>query len=136
MRGVVLTFLVAAGACGPTGPAWTGLQAAGEAGKPAKLPAGVFRHWVHSYEEDAGGVQVYRPAGYKFPPSRGRAGFEIKRDGSFVDYPIAPADGNEKVPGTWRLDESGRVVVTFRDRRREPRVFRVVECDGKVLKIK
>ena len=26
--------------------------------------------WLHSFEEDAGGVQVFRPATFDFPPSR------------------------------------------------------------------
>ena len=60
----------------------------------------------------------------------------IKRDGNFIDYPIAPTDGNEKVPGTWKLDEVGNVVVTFQDPGRKSLIFQVVSCDGKVLKIK
>ncbi len=31
-------------------------------------------HWIHSHEEDAHGVTVYRRKGYSFPPSRGRRG--------------------------------------------------------------
>ena len=136
MRRIVLAILFAVGIHGQTWPVWTGLLAAGEDGKSAKLPAEVFKHWKHSREEDAGGVRVFRPAGYKFPLSRGRAGFDIKKNGDFVDYPIAATDGNEKVPGTWKLDEAGKVVVTFQDPGRPPLVIQIVECDGNVLKLK
>src|ERR1041384_5695638 len=39
------------------------------------------QHWVHSHEEDTDTEMVLRPAGYKFPPSRGRSSFELKPDG-------------------------------------------------------
>src|SRR5450432_3246848 len=31
------------------------------------IPAGLFKRWGHSFEEDKADVQVYRPAGYNFP---------------------------------------------------------------------
>ena len=35
-------------------------------------PEQVAGRWVHSHEEDSGDELVFRPAGYAFPPSRGR----------------------------------------------------------------
>src|SRR5690242_20720621 len=84
------------------------------ADKPAPLPTAIIGSWRHSHEEDADGVKVYRTSDYRFPPARGRAGFEIKKGGAFIDHPIAPADGNESVKGTWKL-EGGKVTVTFAD---------------------
>jgi hypothetical protein len=106
------------------------------ADKPPRLPAAVIGHWVHSHEEDGEGVKVYRLSGYHFPPARGRAGFEIKKGGVFIDHPIAPADGNESVEGTWKLGRDGKLTVTFADKERKALTFKVVSCDGKVLKIK
>lgn len=47
----------------------------------AALPVGV---WVHSFEEDADGIEVYRPSGaFPFPPARrGRATLVFNADGS------------------------------------------------------
>ncbi len=67
----------------------------------ASLPDGVFRHWVHSHEEDRGDLQVYRPAEYPFPPARGRRGFELKPDGEVVVYGPGPTDKPEAVTQSW-----------------------------------
>jgi hypothetical protein len=102
-----------------------------------KLPPEVFKSWVHSFEEDKAPVQAYRPEGFKFPPARGRAGFEIKKDGTFIDHPIAPADGNETVPGQWEMVGEGKIKVTFpRKPDRKPFTLEIVSCDGTVLRVK
>src|SRR5262245_50526487 len=72
MKRVFPTVLLAAAAWGQAGLICPGVRAADEAGKQAALPEEVFGRWVHSREEDAGGVRVFRPADYQFPPSRGR----------------------------------------------------------------
>ena len=63
--------------------------------KPASelLPRALFRHWVHSREEDSGDIEVYRPDGFAFPPAFGRDGFEMRVDGEFIQDDIGPADG-------------------------------------------
>ncbi len=39
-------------------------------------------HWRHSHEEDeANDIAVFRPVDFPFPPSRGRAEFELLPDG-------------------------------------------------------
>jgi hypothetical protein len=127
MTGAFLAVLLAAG-----GPA---LSAAED--EKGKLPPEAFKSWIHSHEEDKGGVQVYRPQDFKFPPSRGRAGFEIKKDGEFVDHPIAAADGNETVPGKWEPAGEGKIKVTFPKKAdRKPFLLEVVSCDGTVLRVK
>ena len=57
--------------------------------------------WMHSFEEDHDGVQVYRPADYPFPPARGRAGIEFRPDGTYIDWAIGRGDANEARPGRW-----------------------------------
>ena len=102
-----------------------------------KLPSVVFNSWIHSREEDKGAEQAYRPKAYKFPPSRGRAGFEIQKDGKFIDHPIAPADGNETVPGKWESTREGKIKVTFpKDAKRNSFTLEIISCDGKVLRVK
>jgi hypothetical protein len=66
----------------------------------------LYQHWVHSHEEDTATEKVFRPAGYPFPPSRGRFSFELKRDGALVIHGIAPADGAHSVPGVWSREGS------------------------------
>jgi hypothetical protein len=132
MRLARLCLLLVTAFCG-----LTLLSGGGRAGdEPAMLPKEIFRVWMHSREEDADGVQVYRPEGYKFPPSRGRTGFEIKKEGVFIGIEIAPADGSVKVPGQWKLEGKDKIVVTFADPKVKPRTLQIVSCDDKMLKVK
>ena len=62
------------------------------------------RAWVHSHEEDTAGEQVFRPADFPFPPSRGRRGFELRADGSYLETSPGPTDRPEEASGTWELD--------------------------------
>ena len=62
-----------------------------------------LRRWMHSHEEDTADEIVYRPATFDFPPSRGRAGFELRGDGSYLDLGTGPADGPQQAEGEWQL---------------------------------
>lgn len=66
----------------------------------------LYQHWIHSHEEDntTEGYRTYRPSSYNFPPSRGRDGFEIKKNGVVLAHPIAPTDGNLTVERKWKID--------------------------------
>ena len=64
------------------------------------------KRWIHSHEEDSDTEMVFRPASFKFPPSRGRAGFDLKRNQSYIDIGIAPADGPVESTGTWKLQDN------------------------------
>ena|SRR5690349_15865488 len=74
--------------------------------------------WMHSYEEDHDGVQVYRPAGYDFPPARGRGGIEFRPDGTYIDWAIGRGDGNEARPGRWEPAAAGGLQITTEGRQR------------------
>lgn len=69
-----------------------------------KIPSQqLFRHWQHSFEEDRGDVQVYRPADYEFPPARGRDGIEFRPDGTAVRYAIGRGDAPSPQPAQWHI---------------------------------
>ncbi|EEP70283.1 hypothetical protein MCAG_00610 [Micromonospora sp. ATCC 39149] len=74
-------------------------------------PDRLSRRWLHSFEEDHEGVQVYRPSGHPFPPARGRDGIEFRPDGTFIDLPIGRGDANEARPGRWHGEPQGPVHV-------------------------
>jgi hypothetical protein len=82
-------------------------------GIPVDLPPAIFRHWVHSREEDADGLEVFRSEGFEFPPSFGRDGFEMHEDGAFVQEDVGPADGIVRVPGRWAAVGPRQVAVSF-----------------------
>jgi hypothetical protein len=127
MRGAFLVAVLAV-----SGPA---LSAAADEKGP--LPPEAYKYWVHSHEDDKGAVRAYRPLGFKFPPSRGRAAFEIKKDGEFIDHPIAAADGNDTVPGKWEPAGEGKIKVTFPKKpERKPFTLEIVSCDGMLLRLK
>ena len=100
------------------------------------LPA-IFRRWVHSREEDTGDVEVFRPADFGFPPSFGRDGFEMERDGQFNQDDIGPADGTVQTVGRWVVTGPDQVVVvSFEGTDREGYSFEIVAVDESVLKIR
>jgi hypothetical protein len=71
--------------------------------------------WRHSHEEDTGSEMVFRPASYDFPPSRGRIGFRLTRDGSAIVDSIAPADGSREQNGSWSLDQNANLQIDLKD---------------------
>ena len=56
------------------------------------VPPDLFRHWMHSHEEDSGDVRATARLSYAFPPARGRRGLEFKPDGELVLYGPGPSD--------------------------------------------
>jgi hypothetical protein len=107
-----------------------------QASRAGSLPPAIFRHWIHSREEDAGDVEVFRPEGFKFPPSFGRDGFEMQKDGRFVQEDVGPADGIVQVFGHWKAIGSDRVSVSFEGTEREGFSFKIVEVDESILRIR
>lgn len=85
----------------------------GDQNSSAKKSGPLYQYWIHSHEDDGDNFKAYRPKDYDFPVSRGRDGFEIKADGQFIWNRIAPADGNERVPGTWAWEADKVMLATF-----------------------
>jgi hypothetical protein len=66
-------------------------------------PKDISQKWVHSHEEDTPTETVFRPASYRFPPSRGRKSFELRSDGSMQNQGIGPDDRPVSQGGKWLL---------------------------------
>ncbi|MBU1937254.1 hypothetical protein KKG05_07635 [bacterium] len=99
------------------------------------LPSAVFKHWVHSYEDDTDSAYVYRPHDYPFPRSRGRNGFEIKETGEFIQYRIAPTDGLDMLTGRWKLKGTDIIIVEFESEEIPSVSLKIISCKDDVLKI-
>lgn len=108
----------------------------GAADSKEDLPREVFRHWIHSHEEDSEGLQVYRPDSFQFPRARGRSALEIRPDGTFILERIAARDGREKLPGRWTLLRRNTISIRLDDPQAEPFTITVVSCDAGVLRIR
>lgn len=96
----------------------------------------IFKHWVHSFEEDTKDVTVFRPSNYNFPPARGRGGFEIKEDKVFIQYRIGPTDRPEKVYGYWKAMGKNKIVVYFRNKETGSYSMNIISCTNDILKVK
>jgi hypothetical protein len=96
----------------------------------------ILGRWMHSHEEDAEGVTVYRPADYAFPPSRGRTGFEFREGGELVYGGIARADGSTLSSGHWIVTEPNRISIEIDNERTTPIVLDVVDCSKEALRVK
>lgn len=93
--------------------------------------------WIHAYEEDEGNVTAYRSDSYDFPPSRGREGFRMEQDSTFLFYAIAPTDGIHLYKGNWTI-KKGLVVATFEGKKVPVAVlsFDIISEENGLLKIK
>lgn len=99
------------------------------------LTAKLIRVWVHSFEEDRGPIQVFRPKGYSFPRSRGRDGFEICPNGQFVQLAPGNTDGSEKSVGRWRLERGRELLITLPGTERATRLD-IVRLSDEVLEVR
>jgi hypothetical protein len=83
--------------------------------KDKALSSTVFNHWKHSYEEDQDGLKIYRLSTFQFPPSRGREGFEIRKNGEFIKHGIAASDEPIKTLGSWSQISDNKIVLSYAD---------------------
>ena len=104
-----------------------------------QLPPDVFKHWTESREDrnKRPNVSVFRPSDYKFPPSRGRRGFEIKKNGEFILHEIGPTDRPVKIVGNFTVVDSNKIKVYLEDKRFTPFTLRIVDIEenGNILRV-
>jgi hypothetical protein len=75
--------------------------------------------WVHLFEEDAGGREVYRPEDGAIPLSRRpRERVQLRPDGTASLFMSGPDDRFIEEKGTWTR-EAGATVIRLRDGRTE-----------------
>lgn len=89
----------------------------------------LHRRWLHSHEEDTETEMVFRPAGFAFPRSRGRSGFELRPDETFVDIGIAAADGPREADGRWEVEEGELLTIRLLPARGESRILHVAKAE-------
>jgi hypothetical protein len=99
------------------------------------LPPQIFKHWFHSHEEDTGDVEVYRPSDHTFPVSRGRTGFEIQPDGTFIQHDIGPSDVPQRVPGRWKAEDGRWIRVELNGAEQRSFTLTIIEVGDQVLKV-
>jgi hypothetical protein len=99
-------------------------------------PEVLNQRWIHSHEEDTDSETVFRPATFKFPPSRGRAGFALRPDGTAVEIGIGPTDRPQEETGTWRMEGDNQLVLSTPSASGRPRVMEVVSADKDRLVVK
>jgi hypothetical protein len=106
-----------------------------------QLPPEIYeKKWIHSYEEDKEGIEVYHPSTFNFPLSRGRTGFEIEKNGTFIQYGIGPDDRQKKVEGNWTIgegEEPNTIKIDFAtDKAIKPYNMKIICYDNSTLLIK
>jgi hypothetical protein len=95
-------------------------------------PFSLSGEWTHSFEDDEGSVQVFRPSrSFAFPPSRrGRETLEFDNAGQVVSGVPGPDDKLQRT--TSSLTSLGM----NRFRIGETRVIEVIEASSDILKLK
>lgn len=102
---------------------------------PAHLPHGLFRRWSDTLR-DEGPVRVFRSHEEINQPARSRESFELRSDGVFVDFVLAPNDTVVPVAGRWKTTGPFTLEVgEFEDDAARPRTLELASYVGNELKI-
>ena len=98
----------------------------------------VFRHrWVHSFEEDSGDGQVYRPQSWDFPLSRRpREAFELRADGTAELFLPGAADRPESAKTSWSEEEGELIIHIPKKGGRGPSTLRILESAADKLLVR
>ena len=88
--------------------------------------------WTHSFEEDEGGIQVYRPSNsFTFPPARrARSTLEFATPGRVVTGIPGPDDRLQRTSSNLIPIGMGRFQIG------EARVIEVIQSASDILKLK
>jgi hypothetical protein len=91
--------------------------------------------WKHSHEEDTPSGMVFRPATHKFPPARGRTGFELKPDGTAIALGIGPTDAPKQDAGQWSLSDQNELRLHL-PATNETNVYKLISAEPDRLVVK
>jgi hypothetical protein len=75
----------------------------------------LYGQWTRSHEEDTPDGQVFRPASHRFPPARGRASFDLRADGTYLETSPGPVDVPVASAGAWSLEGDRLILAGERD---------------------
>ena len=88
------------------------------------------QRWIHSHEEDTPNEMVFRTAGYSFPRSRGRSGFELRPDQSMIEIQPGAGDAGHESTGKWEL-RGDKSLAFFKPGAKAPaRTFKILSADA------
>jgi hypothetical protein len=87
-------------------------------------------------EEKSDRGRVYRPDSYDFPRARGREGFELFPDSTFIEYLIAPTDGYLKLRGIWKIEPDNELVFSYENKEIPEKKYTIVALDKEILVLK
>jgi hypothetical protein len=100
-------------------------------------PALLRQRWIHSFEEDGTGTQVYRPQSWDFPLARRpREAFELRADGTAQLFLPGAGDRPEAADASW-TEEDGEVVIrTTKKTAGGPSALRIIESTADKLVVR
>ena len=78
---------------------------------------------------------VYRTSDFKFPPSRGRDGFEVKKGGEFILYFIGRDDRPKKNSGHFKVEYSNILHIYFDEEQLKPFSLQILTCNDNILRV-
>ena len=94
------------------------------------------QEWLHAYEEDSSGDEVYRPSTVELPLSRRpRERLRCKADGTAFIAVGGPDDRARKQPATWERDGDA-IVIHITDPPSSRSVYRVVSISADRLLVR
>jgi hypothetical protein len=93
--------------------------------------------WTHSFEEDEGDIQVYRPTDtFTFPPARrGRETLEFGEAGGLTEWTPGPDDRPRGTAGRWTALGMNRFRLEGRAHAAS-QVIEIIEHTPEILKIR
>jgi hypothetical protein len=100
-------------------------------------PALLHQRWIHSFEEDGAGTQIYRPQSWDFPLARRpREAFELRADGTAQLFLPGAGDRPEAADASW-AEEGGEVVIrAAKKTARGPSELRIIESTADKLVVR
>jgi hypothetical protein len=92
------------------------------------IPALLRQRWIHSFEEDSAGTQVYRPQSWDFPLARRpREAFELRADGTAQLFLPGAEDRPQAADASWTEEDGDLVIRATKKAARGPSVLRVIK---------
>jgi hypothetical protein len=100
------------------------------------LPDCLFKRWIHSFEEDSGAIQVFRPSDFDLPLTRApRYCYEFRKNGQVNRIGSGPSDAMTENKGKFRKTGEKKIIL-FLEGLAKPTAIEILYCDDHILKIR